>query len=72
MSLQVIWKNSVMKIFQHKVFLKCMTCLAGANSYTLNERLFAVPLHGADTPCTVCGTTREPEYETEGSYIRYF
>lgn len=40
------------------------------NAYTLNERLFAVPIHGPETPCSVCHTKRESEFETEGSYVR--
>ncbi|XP_068700597.1 migration and invasion-inhibitory protein-like isoform X1 [Montipora capricornis] len=40
------------------------------NAYTLNERLFAIPIHGPETPCSVCRTKRESEYEAEGSYVR--
>ncbi|XP_067049812.1 migration and invasion-inhibitory protein-like [Acropora muricata] len=40
------------------------------NAYTLNERLFAIPIHGPEAPCSVCKTKRESEYETEGSYVR--
>ncbi|CAH3018286.1 unnamed protein product [Porites evermanni] len=40
------------------------------NAYTLNDRLFAVPIHGPETSCSVCYTKREFEYETEGSYVR--
>ncbi|KAJ7394741.1 hypothetical protein OS493_000571 [Desmophyllum pertusum] len=40
------------------------------NAYTLNERLFAVPIHGPETACSVCHTKQESEYETEGSYVR--
>lgn len=42
----------------------------GDNAYTLNDRLFAVPIHGPETSCSVCHTKREFEYETEGSYVR--
>ena len=46
-------------------------CLfTGDNAYTLNDRLFAVPIHGPETSCSVCYTKREFEYETEGSYVR--
>lgn len=48
----------------------CDYFLSGDNAYTLNERLFAVPIHGPETPCSVCYTKRESEYETEGSYVR--
>ena len=44
--------------------------ISGDNAYTLNERLFAIPIHGPEAPCSVCKTKRESEYETEGSYVR--
>ncbi|XP_022803825.1 migration and invasion-inhibitory protein-like [Stylophora pistillata] len=37
------------------------------NAYTLNERLFPVPIHGPEASCSVCHTKPESEYETEGS-----
>lgn len=40
------------------------------NAYTLNERLFPVPIHGPEASCSVCHTKPESEYETEGSYVR--
>ena len=51
----------------------CMSVVIplGDNAYTLNERLFAIPIHGPETPCSVCRTKRESEYEAEGSYVRY-
>ena len=42
----------------------------GDNAHILNERLFAVPIHGPETACSVCHTKRETEFETEGSYAR--
>ena len=54
----------------HELVLICDYFLSGDNAYTLNERLFAVPIHGPETPCSVCHTKRESEYETEGSYVR--
>ena len=47
-------------------------CLfTGDNAYTLNDRLFAVPIHGPETSCSVCHTKRAFEYETERSYVRW-
>lgn len=50
--------------------VKYIFFLSGDNAYTLNERLFAVPIHGPETACSVCHTKQESEYETEGSYVR--
>lgn len=51
--------------------LNLLFAILGDNAYTLNERLFAVPIHGPETSCLVCHTKRESEYETEGSYVRW-
>lgn len=51
---------------------QCKWCFStGENAYTLNERLFPVPIHGPEASCSVCHTKRESEYETEGSYVRW-
>ncbi|XP_031575487.1 migration and invasion-inhibitory protein-like [Actinia tenebrosa] len=40
------------------------------NTYKLNERLFAERIHSSDESCHVCYTKPQPEYETQGSYVR--
>ncbi|XP_001640198.2 migration and invasion-inhibitory protein [Nematostella vectensis] len=41
-----------------------------ANTYRLNERLFAERVHEPDVACSVCKSQPKPEYESEGSYVR--
>ncbi|EDO27858.1 predicted protein [Nematostella vectensis] len=43
-----------------------------ANTYRLNERLFAERVHEPDVACSVCKSQPEPEYESEGSYVSYY
>lgn len=44
--------------------------MLGSDTYVLDDRLFAVPIHGSNSYCSLCKTRKPAEYENEDSYIR--
>eukprot|EP00112_Aurelia_sp_Birch-Aquarium-sp1_P012896 Seg2718.4 transcript_id=Seg2718.4/GoldUCD/mRNA.D3Y31 product="Migration and invasion-inhibitory protein" protein_id=Seg2718.4/GoldUCD/D3Y31 len=40
------------------------------STYTIDNRLYPVPIHGPYSQCPVCQTKSEPESEYENSYVR--
>ncbi|XP_028393938.1 migration and invasion-inhibitory protein-like [Dendronephthya gigantea] len=50
--------------FQEGNYNKC------SDAYVLDDRLFAVPIHGTNSYCSLCKTRKPAEYENQDSYVR--